>query len=459
MNGMASGDLSQSNNLRGRAISAGAWSLVALVTSQIIRLGGNIVMTRLLMPEMFGVMVIATTVTVVISLLSDIGLRQNIIQSPRGNDPSFLNTAWTVQILRGFILFSVSLLLAGLAWGAQRAGIWPVDSTYNAPQLPLVLAFTSVTAIISGFGSTKVAVAFRSFQQKKLVIIEIVAQLTGLLVMFSVGYLTRSIWALVAAGLISALLSTALGHLWIRGTNNRLQWDVSALKELVSFGRWILLSSAVGVLAMQGDRILFGGSMSAADLGVYSIAVMMLGAIQLGVQRLVGAVALPAFGEATRTGEPERLRNLYYRFRLALDLVLLFACGFLLLVSPLIVDWLYDARYAGAGRMLAILSLSLFSLRFILAQQAWLALGLTKYLALDNIIRFVSLWALLPLLLFLGGADYAIWGVALHSLPTLFLVVRVNKRLGLLDIRRELAVLPMLGVGVVVGWSFVYIFS
>jgi O-antigen/teichoic acid export membrane protein len=403
--------------------------------------------------------VIATTVTVVIGLLSDIGLRQNIIQSPRGNDPSFLNTAWTVQILRGFILFSVSLLLAGLAWGAQRAVIWPVDSTYNAPQLPLVLAFTSVTAIISGFGSTKVAVAFRSFQQKKLVIIEIVAQLTGLLVMFSVGYLTRSIWALVAAGLISALLSTALGHLWIRGTNNRLQWDVSALKELVSFGRWILLSSAVGVLAMQGDRILFGGSMSAADLGVYSIAVMMLGAIQLGVQRLVGAVALPAFGEATRTGEPERLRNLYYRFRLALDLVLLFACGFLLLVSPLIVDWLYDARYAGAGRMLAILSLSLFSLRFILAQQAWLALGLTKYLALDNIIRFVSLWALLPLLLFLGGADYAIWGVALHSLPTLFLVVRVNKRLGLLDIRRELAVLPMLGVGVVVGWSFVYIFS
>lgn len=456
---MVSAGISQSQSLRRRAISAGAWNLGALVASQIIRLGGNLVMARLLMPEMFGIMVIATTVAVVLGLLSDIGLRQNIIQSKRGDDPVFLNTAWTVQILRGFVLFSVSLLLACLVWGAQVVGIWPVDSTYNAPLLPMVLALTSITAVISGFGSTKVAVAFRTFQQNKLVTIEIAAQLIGLLVMLGIGYFSRSIWALVAAGLVSAMVSTVLGHLWIRGANNRLQWDVCALKELVSFGRWMLLSSAVGVLAMQGDRILFGGSMSAAELGVYSIAVLMLGAIETGVQRLIGAVALPAFCEAARTGDSARLRNLYYRFRLILDLVLLFACGFLLIVSPLIIGWLYDARYAGAGHMLAILSLSLFTLRFTLAHQAWLALGLTKFQAMDNIIRFISLWALLPLLLIIGGAEYAMWGVALYSLPTLFLVVSVNRGLNLFDIRRELVVLPMLVVGAVFGVSFNYIFS
>lgn len=455
---MGSVGISQSQNLRRRAISAGTWSLVALVASQVIRLGGNLVMARLLMPEMFGIMVIATTVAVVLGLLSDIGLRQNIIQSKRGDDPVFLNTAWTVQILRGLVLFFLSLCLAGLVWAAQVAGMWPVDSTYNAPLLPLVLAVTSVTAIISGFGSTKVAVAFRTFQQKKLVTIEIAAQFIGLLLMFGIGYFTRSIWALVAAGLVSALVSTALGHLWIGGVSNRLQWDASALKELVRFGRWMLLSSAVGVLAMQGDRILFGGSMSAAELGVYSIAVLMLGAFETGVQRLVGAVALPAFSEAVRADDPVRLRNLYYRFRLILDALLLFACGFLLIASPLIVGWLYDARYAGAGHMLAILSLSLFTLRFTLAHQVWLALGLTKYQAMDNIIRFFSLWTLLPLLLFFGGASYAVWGVALYSLPTLFLVVRVNRGLNLLDVRREFVVLPALGVGVLAGLSLIYLF-
>ncbi len=448
---MAYGDISPSSSLRRRAISSGSWNLGALVTSQAIRLGGNLVMARLLMPEMFGLMVIATTVAMVLALLSDMGLRQNIIQSPRGSDPVFLNTAWTVQILRGFVLFAASLLVAACAWYAQVIQLWPADSTYAAPDLPLVLAITGFSAVLNGFQSTKLALAFRTFQQRKVVLADLAAQIIGLMVMLGLGYLTRSVWSLVAAGLIASLVSIALGHLWFQGPNNRLQWDSSALKELIAFGRWVLLSSSVGVLAANGDRIWFGGSMSATELGVYSIAVLILGALQLGVSRLASAVALPALSEVARSGDTVRLRGLYYRFRLIVDLALLFACGLLLTLSPLIISWLYDERYAAAGSMLAILSLSLFTLRFTLAHQTWLALGLTKYLAVDNIIRFVSLWTLLPLLLAVGGTTYAIWGVALYTLPTIAWVAYINQRLGLFDIKRELIVLPMLGVGALCG--------
>lgn len=456
---MASGDISPSLSLRQRAVSASAWNLGALVASQAMRLGGNLVMTRLLMPEMFGIMVISTTVAVILGLLSDIGLRQNIIQSKRGDDPVFLNTAWTVQILRGFALCLLSLLVAGLAWLAQIFSLWPADSTYAAPELPLVLAVTSVSAVIYGFQSTKVAVAFRTFQQRKVVLTELYAQGAGLLVMFGVGYLTGSIWSLVASSLVSAVVTIILGHTWLHGPSNRLQWDQSALKELVAFGRWIMLSSAVGVLAMQGDRIWFGGSMSAAELGIYSIAILLLGAIELGTRRLVSAVALPAFSEAVRSDDIERLRKIYYRFRLVFDIALLFACGFLLTASPLIVGWMYDSRYEGAGKMLAVLSLSFITLRFTLAHQVWIALGLTKYQAIDNIIRFASLCVLLPILLSVGGINYAIWGVALHSLPTILLIYYINRRLGLFDIGYELFVLPVLCAGAVVGVLAVQIFS
>ena len=37
----------------------------------------------------------------------------------------------------------------------------------------------------------------------------------------------------MAAGLVAALVSTGLGHLWLQGPNNRLQWDGPALKELI----------------------------------------------------------------------------------------------------------------------------------------------------------------------------------------------------------------------------------
>jgi O-antigen/teichoic acid export membrane protein len=408
-------------------------------------------MARLLMPEMFGIMIIATTVSVVLHLLSDVGLRQNIIQSQRGDEPAFLNTVWTVQIVRGFILFAATLLVAGFAWFAQTINLWSPDSTYAAPELPMVLALTGLSAVIYGFQSTKIDVAVRTFQQKKVVLAEFASQLAGLLVMLVIGYFTRSIWSLVGAGLVAALVSTLLGHFWFKGPANHLHWERSALNELIVFGRWILLSSAVGVLAMHGDRIWFGGSMSATELGVYSIAVLILGALQTGVQRLAGAVALPAFSEAARNNDTERLRALYYRFKLIVDLVLLFLTGLFLIISPLIISVLYDDRYAEAGTMMAVLSLSFFTLRYTLAHQVWIALGLTKYQAMDNIIRVISLWVLLPLLLAIGGVDYAIWGVALHTFPTLVLIVYVNRRLGLFSIKRELAVLPMLVAGALCG--------
>lgn len=448
---MPSIDVSAAASLRKRALRAGSWNLVSQVASQVMRLGGNLIMARLLLPEMFGVMVIATTVSILLHLLSDVGLRQNIIQSHRGDDPDFLNTAWTVQIIRGFLLFALTLLLALGAWLAQLAELWPADSTYAAPVLPVVLAVTGLSAAIWGFQSTKIDVAVRTFQQKRVVLVDLASQVAGLVVMLVLGLLTHSIWALVLSGLVSAVVWTVLGHTALEGPNNHLRWDRSALTELIVFGRWILLSSMVGVLAMYGDRIWFGASMSAAQLGVYSIAVLILGAVQTALMKIVGAVALPAFSEAARADDRPRLKALYFRFRLLVDLLVLFICGGFLTASPLLIGWMYDDRYREAGPMLAILSLSFIVLRYTLAHQVWIALGLTKYQAMDNIIRLVSLWGLLPLLLAIGGVEWAIWGVALHAVPTLVLVVYVNCKLDIFSLKRELVVLPMLLVGALCG--------
>ncbi|EKT4454591.1 oligosaccharide flippase family protein [Pseudomonas putida] len=448
---MPSIDVSAAASLRKRALRAGSWNLVSQVASQVMRLGGNLIMARLLLPEMFGVMVIATTVSILLHLLSDVGLRQNIIQSHRGDDPDFLNTAWTVQIIRGFLLFALTLLLALGAWLAQLAELWPADSTYAAPILPMVLAVTGLSAAIWGFQSTKIDVAVRTFQQKRVVLVDLASQVAGLVVMLVLGLLTHSIWALVLSGLVSAVVWTVLGHTALQGPTNHLRWDRSALTELIVFGRWILLSSMVGVLAMYGDRMWFGASMSAAQLGVYSIAVLILGAVQTALMKIVGAVALPAFSEAARADDKQRLKALYFRFRLLVDLLVLFICGGFLTASPLLIGWMYDDRYREAGPMLAILSLSFIVLRYTLAHQVWIALGLTKYQAMDNIIRLVSLWGLLPLLLALGGVEWAIWGVALHALPTLVLVVYVNCKLDIFSLKRELVVLPMLLVGALCG--------
>src|SRR5947207_1886174 len=98
--------------LKERVLRAGGWSFAGYAAGQVLRLVGNLIVTRLLAPDMFGLMAIATMITVTLTLLSDFGTRENIVQSPHGNDPAFLDTAWVVQIVRGFVLWSLALVVS-----------------------------------------------------------------------------------------------------------------------------------------------------------------------------------------------------------------------------------------------------------------------------------------------------------------------------------------------------------
>jgi O-antigen/teichoic acid export membrane protein len=434
--------------LRQRVLRAGGWALAGYALAQALRLGGNLVMTRLLAPEMFGLMAIVTMVMVVLSLLSDLGMHQHIVQSRRGDDPAFLDTVWVVQIARGAVLCLAMLLAAaGLHLGAAAL---PAGSAYASPLLPALIAVSGVSLLIAGFRSTRMASATRRFDQKRFVQVEVASQLAGLAVMVVAGLATGSIWALVAGGLAAALAATLLSHTWMSGHANRLRVDRGALPELIGFGKWIMLSSTLGALAANGDRLLLGGLVDAQTLGLYAIAMFIVAALEGTLTHLFVTVSLPAFSEVARS-DPARLREVYYKLRLPGDLVMLFTAGALAAAGEALIGLLYDARYAAAGGMLQVLSLSLFTVRFGVAQQLYLALGAPRQVAMLNVVRLASLCCMLPALWWLGGMRTALWGIALHGLATLPLVFAFNARLGINDWRRELAVLAALPAGFAAG--------
>jgi O-antigen/teichoic acid export membrane protein len=436
--------------LRQRVFRAGRWSFAGYGLSQAIRLGSNLVMTRLLAPEMFGVMAISIMVTVILGMLSDIGLQQSIVQSPHGDDPAFLDTAWVVQIVRGGILWLIALLLSIALYVANLHGMFPAQSVYASAILPPVIAVSSFAAVISGFASTKIATAYRKFNQQRIVQIEVISQLAALTVMIGIGIATRSIWALVAGGLVATATSTALSHLWISGSQNRFRSEKKSMQELIHFGKWIFLSSAVGILAINGDRILLGGYVDAHTLGLYAIAILIVGSIEGLLSRLFATVSLPTLSEVAREN-PARLREIYYRLRIPGDLVLLFLAGLLFTAGHLAVDVLYDSRYSAAGGMLEILALSLITVRYGVAHQIYLAVGVPRYLALINAVRFMSLFTLVPALYYVAGMQAAIWGIALHGLATVPLVYYFNEKLELNDFRNESKVLIAFPVGILCG--------
>lgn len=407
-------------------------------------------MTRLLMPEMFGVMAIANVILFGIALFSDLGLRQNIIQSHRGHDPVFLNTVWSVQIIRGALLWCIALLIGLALYYLNQTHIFALNGVYSEPILPWVIGILSLNALISGFESTKLATANRNLALGKITLIELASQIAGILIMLAWASIDRSIWALVAGGIASCTVKTVLSHTALPGEKNKLHWDAQSFNEIFHFGKWIFATSIMGFLISSIDRLLLGGLISAEALGIYSIAVLLSGAAQDVVSKLTGSVAFPALGEANRL-QPERIKELYYKIRFPVDIFCLFFAGFLFLTGEMIVSILYDSRYIAAGSLLEILSLSLITLRYVVAEQFYMVLGKPKLIAFIMIIRLSFLSLFLPIGYWLYALEGAAWGIVASGLPGLLITLFIKRKIGLIDLSKELVVLIIFPIALLIG--------
>jgi O-antigen/teichoic acid export membrane protein len=433
-----------------RILRAGSWTALAYGFTQLTRLGTSLIVTRLLVPEVFGIMAVAMVVSTGLALLTDFGVVQCIVRSPRGSDRRFLDALWATQIARGAAIFAASLLLAAVLAALQALGWISAGSAYGSPALPYVIAAVGLPALLVGLESTKVAVARRELSLARLSQLEILCNAVSVAAVVSWALIDPSIRALIGGWIIGAALRTVLTHTMLPGPGNRLRWDPSAFQELAAFGKWVLVSSTLGFFAMNGDRLLLGGLVSAHELGLYAIAFLVLGAARQGLSLLATSVAYPALSQVVRM-QPAQLPAAYYKARLPMDLCSLGLAGFLFAAGDGLIRILYDSRYAGAGPMLAVLSLTLVCSRYEMAELAFLALGKPRLLAFINAFRLAGLYALVPAGYALGGMNGALWGIVLAGFAPLAPTLYFAHRNGLLSLRHELWLLLALPAGLVAG--------
>jgi O-antigen/teichoic acid export membrane protein len=438
-------------SLKTRVLHSGGWSLVGFFFGHGIRFGGNLVMTRLLVPEMFGVMAIASLVLVGLAMFSDLGLRQSAVQSKRGEEAPFLNTVWIVQIVRGFLLWFIACILSVIIALANSHGFVQPGSVYSSADLPYVIAVASFGVAISGFESTKVYEASRQLSLSRLTAIEIFIQLAAFLCMLAWAIVDRTIWALVAGSIISYLLRAILTHTHLNGTRNRWQWDSAAFKEIVSYGKWVFASSILGFLVKNGDRILLGALVNAATLGVYAIAYLIYEAIEQLFSRILVNVSFPALSEIARERRDD-LKKTYYKFHLPIASLAYFISGMLVTAGPALIDVLYDDRYRDAGWILGILAISITSIPLRLSEQSFLALGIPRLLSNITTMHLFAIYTFVPFGFYSLGLEGALWGVVLGHFSRWPLIIYYGNKMKLLDLRKELIVLPLIPAGALMGY-------
>jgi O-antigen/teichoic acid export membrane protein len=422
------------------------WTLAGFAFSTIIRFGSNLFLTRLLAPEMFGIMAIASTVVVGLAMFSDLGLKQSVVRSKRCNEPMFLNTAWSIQVLRGLLLWISALLLSSIILLANRDAKIPVGSVYAVPSLPYVIAILSFSAAVGGFESTKLIEASRDLSIRSITKVEILSQIFGLASMIAWVLINRSIWALVAGTISSSLARVVLSHATLPGFKNRWQWDRLATKELIHFGKWILIASVLGFLVNSGDRLMLGGLVDPNALGLYSIAALFVGLVDGILSRIIGDVTFPAFSEVVRE-RPADLKRSYYSFHGVIATVAYSASGVLMASGQSIITLLYDRRYEQSGWMLQVLAATLLTVPFRLGTQTFMALGQPKLQSNIVLLRLVLLFALVPLLFHFYGLPGAIWAIVVSQFSSVPFTMLYNVRNDVFHLYRELLYLLWIPVG------------
>lgn len=375
------------NRLFARVLRSSSWLVLGYGGSQLLRLMSNLILARLLFPEAFGLMALVSVVTVGLMMFSDVGIGPAIAQNKRGDDQRFLDTAWTIQVIRGVLL-----------WGGACALAWPMAQFYDAPDLLLYLPIAGISLVIAGFNPTRIETAHRHLLVGRLTALDLLSQFIGIASMIVLAWITGSVIALVIGGVIGAAAKLMLTHLYLPGQRNRFFWEREAAGELIHFGKWIFLSTAFWFVSSQGDKAILGKFLSLDMLGIYNIGYFLASFPLLLGHAVNQRVMIPVYRETPPTASTENAAKLR-KLRVSISTGIMTLLAAMALGGPWLVDALYDDRYAQAGAIVVVLACAMIpQVIGMTYDQAALAAGDSK-----RFFVFSGSRALIQIAFLLGG--------------------------------------------------------
>ena len=414
-----------------------------------LRMVSSIILTKLFAPELFGLMTLLTTIIVGLTLFSHIGLEDSVIQNKRGDEETFVNTAWTIQTLRGTGIWIVTVLLA-----------WPFLRFYPEVHSIWLLPMLGFGCVIAGLSSPNLLTLSRHMGVGRLSVLELVSQFT----LFAASallaiYVSRSVWALAFGRIIAEIVRTVFSY-WLagRGLRPRFVLDRSSVRSLISFGRWILIGTVLTFLANQSDRLILSKLTTLTMLGIYSIAFSLSDVPRQIILMFASKVGFPFIAKLAHKPRPE-FRQVLMKYRAMVLVVGAIMLTGTICLGDIFIRHVYDKRYHEASWMIAILAFGLWhTLLYSTITPAIMSLQKAHYNALANFFYFLTLCSLLPVGFHFYGMIGAVAAVAISDLPMYFVNVYASYRQGLGMLRQDglmtLTFLATLAVGLAIRHAF-----
>jgi lipopolysaccharide exporter len=418
--------LSRLVNLKGELFS----STFTYGVTSIIKLGSSLVLTRLLSPDAYGIFAILLSFLFMIELLSDVGSVALLIRHPRGDDPKFVHTVWTIRLIRCCINFCLVFFGAPI-----------IAKIYQTPVLTSAFRVLSFWFLLLGTESMSFVLAQRHQRARISNYADMLSNtvMTGFVICMAL--VLKNHYALIYGALLQRALLMVGSHFFYRKIGVGIAFDREAVVDQFKFARFVLPSSLLTIVLSQYDKVVLLKLFNLTLLGIYGIAGNMLGPISGVITHNARVVLYARCADYFRSNRATAGSRYYLENRrLFLIGVMLPALvgGF----SQSIVAILYDARYAMAGPILMILALGAIIIAFQNASENLLvASGRNHVVFLANVIRLCSVIPASLLGYYLFGFYGFLWFNFAATIPVLIYFFVEQKKFDLLMLKSELKLL------------------
>jgi O-antigen/teichoic acid export membrane protein len=256
----------------------------------------TIVLARLLSPSDFGLFGVALLAISMTETFSQTGFQAALVQK-KDNIQRYLDTAWTVSLLRGVLLFIILFVTAPL-----------VAEFFKSPQASSVIRVIAIMTLVSGLRNIGIIFFQKELEFNKQFYYEFASNIVDLAVAVILAFILRNVWALVWSGLSAQLVRVLMSY-YLHPYRPRFMIRKRQFKELFEYGKWILGSSILVFLITRGDDIIVGKLIGISGLGYYQMAYLISNAPATEISHLVSQVTFPAY--AKMQDNLQRLKDAY----------------------------------------------------------------------------------------------------------------------------------------------------
>lgn len=260
------------------------WSFADQFFSQLIFLGFNIYLARMLSPEIFGIVALVTIFTNFATTFIDFGFGSALIHKQETDNDDFSTVFW-FNLSVGLFLFIVFYLIAPI-----------LASFYDNHELKAITRVISIGFIFVSLSSIQSILLIKTLNFKKKIIINWVSILIGYFIAIALVWKGYGVWAIVIMNL-SVIFFNTVAYWTTSKWRPKFVFRKSRLKALSSFGLNSMGDSSINYWARNYDNFIIGKVLGSSDLGIYTRAYSLMMLPLKNLTAVFTKVLFPAFSK------------------------------------------------------------------------------------------------------------------------------------------------------------------